>query len=982
MATVAWRTGSPPRPPRFPADKAKALARDLAGIVRGEVRFDSGSRALYATDLSAYRQVPIGVVVPRDAEDVVAAVEACRAHGAPVLGRGGGTSLGGQTCNVAVVIDFSKYMNRLLDVDAERRTARVQPGLVGMHFRKATAEQGLTWAPDPATFEYCTLGGMIVNNSCGVHSTMLGMEGRSSDSVEALEILTYGGERLTVGRGEEGLPADLRDKLVALRDRYADLVRERYPKIPRRVSGYNLDDLLPEKGFHVARALAGTEGTCALVLEATVRLVEWPPARALVVLGYPDQFRAADHVMEILEHQPIGLEAVDSTVTENLKKLRFNLDAFALYPEGGAWLLAEFGGETGEEAAERARGLIDDLAKQTGTSGAPTMKLFTDPVEQKQVWLVRESSIGVSRVPPELETWSCWEDAAVAPDRLGAYLRDFQKLLDRYGYECVFFGHYGQGCVHSRITFDLKSAAGVRGFRTFMEDASDLVLSYGGSLSGEHGDGQSHAELLPKMFGPELVEAFREFKAIWDPDFKMNPHKVVDPYPLDSNLRLGAAYRPRPVATHFRFPRDRGSFASATERCFGVGKCRRTEGGTMCPSYMVTREEMHTTRGRAHLLFEMLNGEAIGKSGWRDPHVKEALDLCLACKGCKGDCPVGVDIATYKAEFLSHYYARRLRPASAYALGLFPLWASLASRTPRLANRVLGAAPLAATLQRLAGLSPERPLPRFAPETFQTWFEHRRARTGGDRRVLLWPDTFTNYLHPEPGKAAVEVLEAAGYRVELPQRGLCCGRPLYDYGMLGRAKQQLRRILEALREPIDAGVPVVGLEPSCVAVFRDELVNLFPDDRAATRLSAQTFFLAEFLEREGYEPPKLSRRAVVHGHCHHKSLLKMTDVEHLLTGVGLDFETLDSGCCGLAGSFGYEADHYDISMQIGERVLLPAVRESPPDALVVADGFSCRQQIAHATGRRALHLAEVLQLALREEADRRAPALSSPGNPQ
>ncbi|HEV8686036.1 MAG TPA: FAD-linked oxidase C-terminal domain-containing protein, partial [Gaiellaceae bacterium] len=820
---------------------------------------------------------------------------------APVLGRGGGTSLGGQTCNVAVVIDFSKYMNRLLDFDATRKLARVQPGLVGMHFRNATAEQALTWAPDPATFEYCTLGGMIVNNSCGVHSTMLGMEGRSSDSVEELEILTYRGERLRVGRDGEGLTPDLREELVSLRDRYGDFVRERYPKIPRRVSGYNLDDLLPEKGFHVARALAGTEGTCVLVLEAVVRLVDWPSSRALVVLGYPDQFQAADHVMEILEHRPLGLEAVDSTVTENLKKLRFNLDAFALYPEGGAWLLAEFGGATTDEAVERARGLIDDVRRQTR---APTMKLFSDYAEQKQIWLVRESSIGVSRVPPDLETWSCWEDAAVAPERLGAYLRDFKKLLDHHGYYCVFFGHYGQGCVHSRITFDLKSAEGVRGFRAFMEDASDLVLSYGGSLSGEHGDGQSHAELLPKMFGQELVGAFREFKSIWDPDFKLNPHKIVDPYPLDSNLRLGAAYRPRPVQTHFRFPRDGGSFAAATERCFGVGKCRRTEGGTMCPSFMVTREEMHTTRGRAHLLFELLNGEAIGKNGWRDPHVKEALDLCLACKGCKGDCPVSVDVATYKAEFLSHYYAGRLRPPSAYALGLFHRWARLASRAPRVANAVVGSAPLAGGIKRLAGLSGERPLPTFARETLQRWFERRGPREGGDPRVLLWPDTFTNYLRPEPGKAAVEVLEAAGYRVELPRKRLCCGRPLYDYGMLDRAERQLREILDALREPIAAGVPVVGLEPSCVAVFRDELVNLFPDDPAATRLSAQTFFLAEFLEREGYEPPKLEHTAIVHGHCHHKSLLKMTDVEQLLARVGLDFETLDSGCCGLAGSFG------------------------------------------------------------------------------
>jgi FAD/FMN-containing dehydrogenase/Fe-S oxidoreductase len=945
----------------FPAGAARALARDLAGVVRGEVRFDPGSRALYATDLSAYRQVPIGVVVPRDVDDVVAAVEACRAHGAPVLGRGGGTSLGGQGCNVAVVIDFSKYMNRLLEVDPKRKVARVEPGLVGMHCRNAIAEHGLTWAPDPATFEYCTLGGMIVNNSCGVHSTMLGMEGRSSDSVEELEILTYRGERIRVGRGEEGLPADLCDKLVALRDRYGDLVRERYPQIPRRVSGYNLDDLLPEKGFHVARSLSGTEGTCALVLEATVRLVDWPPERTLVVLGYPDQYSAADHIMEVLEHAPIGLEAVDSTVTENLKKLRFNLDAFALYPEGGAWLLAEFGGHTRDEAVERAHGLIADLAKK---AEKPTMKLFEDPGEQKQVWLVRESSIGVSRVPPELETWSCWEDAAVAPDRLGDYLRDFKKLLDRHGYYCVFFGHYGQGCVHSRITFDLKSAEGVRGFRAFMEEASDLVLSYGGSLSGEHGDGQSHAELLPKMFGPELVAAFREFKSIWDPDLKMNPHKIVDPYPLDSNLRLGAAYRPRPVETHFRFPRDHGRFAVATERCFGVGKCRRTEGGTMCPSYMVTREEKHTTRGRAHLLFEMLQGEVIGRKGWRDPYVKEALDLCLACKGCKGDCPVSVDIATYKAEFLSHYYARRLRPRSAYALGLFHLWARLASLAPGLANAAMENRALAGAMKRLGGLAPERELPAFAQETFRDWFARRPPRSGRRGRVVLWPDTFTNYLHPETGKSAVDVLEAAGYRVELPPRPLCCGRPLYDYGMLTFAKRQLRQIIEALRSALREGVSVVGLEPSCVAVFRDELINLFPEDEDAQRLSRQSFFLTEFLVREGFEPPTLPRKAIVHGHCHHKAIAKMTNEETLLAGLGLDFEILDSGCCGLAGSFGYEADHYGISMQIGERALLPAVRAAAADTLVVADGFSCRQQIVHATGRRALHIAQLLQIAL------------------
>jgi FAD/FMN-containing dehydrogenase/Fe-S oxidoreductase len=937
----------PPTPLELSEDDRRALARALAQKVTGEVRFSAGARALYATDLSAYRQVPIGVVVPRDAEDVLAAVAVCREFGVPILGRGGGTSLGGQTCNVAVVIDFSKYMHRVLEVDADRAVARVEPGVVGMQLRRATEEHGLTWAPDPATFEYCTVGGMIANNSCGVHSIMAG---RSSDNVEELEILTYRGERMRVGAGGAGLPEELHSGLTALRDRYADLVRARYPDIPRRVSGYNLDDLLPERGFHAARALSGTEGTCALMLEATVRLVPWPSARVLVVLGYPDQYRAADDVPEILEYGPIGLEAVDSTVTENIRRLDFNVRELELYPAGGAWLLAEFGGETPDEATARAQALVDGLR-------GPERRLFTDYDEQKRVWLVRESSIGVSRVPGELETWSCWEDSAVHPTRLGAYLRDFKNLVDRYEYHCVFFGHYGQGCVHSRISFDLKSAEGVRTFRAFMEDASDLVLAYGGSLSGEHGDGQSHAELLPKMFGPELVEGFREFKALWDPDFKLNPGKVVDPYPIDSNLRLGAAYRPRPLRTHFRFPSDGGMFAHATERCFGVGKCRRTEGGTMCPSFQVTREEKHTTRGRAHLLFEMVKGEVVGDL-WRNEEVKEALDLCLACKGCKGECPVGVDVATYKAEFLSHYYARRLRPRAAYALGLFATWARLASHAPGLANAFAPAA------KRLAGLAPERSVPRLAPKTFRAWFRERAPRAEG-RPVVLWPDTFTNYLQPGVGRAAVEVLEAAGYRVQLPPDGLCCGRPLYDYGMLTLAKRRLRRMVDALRPEIAAGTPVVGLEPSCVAVFRDELVNLLPGDEAR-RLSAQTLHLSELLERDGWEPPRLARKAVLHGHCHHKAVMKIHAEEALLARLGLDLDILDSGCCGLAGSFGYEREHYDLSIQVGEQVLFPAVRNAPEDALLVADGFSCRQQVAHGTGRHALHLAEVLALALRE----------------
>ncbi len=944
----------------------RSLAAALRKSVRGEVRFDAGARALYSTDASNYRHVPIGVVVPMDTDDVVQAVAICREHGAPLLPRGGGTSLAGQAANVAVVLDFSKYMHELLDLDAEQRRAHVQPGLVLDDLRRPAERHGLTFAPDPSTHAYCTLGGMIGNNSCGVHSLMGGL---TADNVTELEILTYDGERLRVGAtaddelerlaGGDGRRGEIYARLRALRDRYGDLVRERYPKIPRRVSGYNLDRLLPESGFNLAQALAGTEGTCAIVLEATVRLVPWPPKRLLLVLAYPDVYAAADRVLEVLAHEPIGLEGLDDVLLDDMRKKGLHPKDVALMPEGGGWLLVEFGGETPEEAREQARRLMDEL--EAGGE-PPAMKLFDDPEEEQHVWNIRESALGATaRVPGEPDTWEGWEDAAVPPERLGDYLRDFRRLLDEYGYLGALYGHFGQGCIHTRTDFDLTSAEGIRKFRSFIEDAADLVASYGGSLSGEHGDGQSRAELLPRMFGDELVGAFREFKTIWDPDGKMNPGKVVDPYRLDENLRLGTAYNPPQTRTEFRFPGDdHGSFARATLRCVGVGKCRKLEAGTMCPSYMATREEMHSTRGRARLLFEMLHGDPL-RGGWRDEHVKEALDLCLACKACKSECPVNVDMATYKAEFLAHYYAHRLRPARAYAFGLIHRWARVAAVAPAVANRVAGAG----LTKRLLGVAPERRLPPFAPVSFRRWFQKRPAGQG-ERRVILWPDTFNNYFHPQTARAAVEVLEQAGYRVEIPDRILCCGRPLYDYGMLDAAKRLLRRTLAALREEIRAGVPIVALEPSCVAVFRDELLELLPEDEDAKRLARQTFLLGEFLSRcATLRLPPLRQKALVHGHCHQKAILGMEADRAVLSELGLDYELLDSGCCGMAGAFGFEKAHYDVSIACGERVLLPAVREADTDTLIIADGFSCREQIEQVGRRQALHLAEVLQMAIR-----------------
>jgi FAD/FMN-containing dehydrogenase/Fe-S oxidoreductase len=977
-------------PPKFEGD-SRGLAEELRGKIRGEVRFDDGSRALYATDGSNYREVPIGVVVPRDVEDITNTIATARKFGAPILSRGGGTSLAGQCCNVAVVMDMSKYFNALVQIDPQQRLATVRPGIVLDNVRDAAKKHGLTFGPDPATHNHCTIGGMLGNNSCGVHSVMAQFAGtgaRTSDNLHSLEVLTYRGLRMRVGATSEdelesiirngGPAAEIYRKLKALRDKYAPLIRERYPKIPRRVSGYNLDDLLPEKGFHVARALAGSEGTCATILEATLHLIPNPRARTLLVLGYPDVFHAGDHCPEIMKHEPIGLEGLDHELVGFMTKHHLHTKDLELLPDGCAWLLAEFGGDSKEDSDTKAGEVMAALKRD---KHPPSMKLYDDPEQEEKLWTVRESGLGATAfVPGSRDTWPGWEDSAVPPDRIGDYLRDLKALFHRYDYRASVYGHFGQGLVHCRIPFDLYTHQGIEKFRAFLNDAADLVVNYGGSLSGEHGDGQARAALLPKMYGDELVQAFREFKEIWDPDWKMNPGKVVDPNPPDGELRLGQDYDPRQPKTHFKFPADQGSFARAALRCVSVGKCRRQSGGTMCPSYMVTMEEKHATRGRAHLLFEMLRGETIGQNGWRDEQVKDALDLCLACKGCKGDCPVNVDMATYKAEFLAHYWKGRLRPIHAYVFGLIHIWSRLTNAIPfggRIAN-FFSQAPIFSEVMKWAiGVAPQRRMPPFADYTFKEWFARR---TGGmippsQKRVLLWPDTFNNYFHPRTAQAAVEVLEAAGFRVIVPMHDLCCGRPLYDYGMLDTAQRWLKQILHSLRIEIRNDIPLVGLEPSCLATFRDELTNLFPNDQDAQRLSKNSFLLSEFLEKfaPGFEIPKLQRKAVVHGHCHHKSLMKMNDEVSLLKKMGLEADVLDSGCCGMAGAFGFEKEHYDVSIACGERVLLPAVRKATNDTLLISDGFSCREQVRQTTDRMPMHLSEVIQMALRRDTTREFP---------
>ncbi len=700
---------------------AEPLAAELRSVVGGEVRFDSGSRALYATDASNYRQVPIGVVVPRTLDDIVETVAVARRYQAPILMRGGGTSLAGQTCNVAIVLDTSKYLNRVLALDVDARTAEVEPGVVCDVLRDAAEAHELTFGPDPSTHSRCTLGGMIGNNACGAHSVMAG---KTAENIESLEILTYDGLRMRVGPtsegeleaiiGEGGRKGEIYAQLKALRDHYADAIRTQFPKIRRRVSGFNLEELLPENGFNVARALVGTEGTCVVTLSATARLVPSPPHRVLLVLGYPDICVAADHAPELVAQGALCVEGLDENIINDMRKKGMELGAIRLLPGGDAWLMVEFGGETREEALAKAHAALNEQRARGAVAGG---EVFAEPRDQRIVWSIRENGAAATNaVPGEPESYPGWEDAAVDPSQVGDYLRDYRKLLERYGYRSSLYGHFGDGCIHGRVTFDLHSEQGLAQWRSFMEEATDLVVKYGGSLSGEHGDGQARAELLPRMYSAEIMQAFREFKAIWDPHNRMNPGKLVDPYRLDENLRTGPDYRPADPPTVMSFYRDEGSFAQAAGRCVGAGKCRRHEGGVMCPSYRATREERDSTRGRARMLFEMVQGDPLN-GGWDDPYVKESLDLCLSCKSCRAECPVQVDMASYKAEFLHHYHQHHRRPLQAYTIGLIHQWARIAGRVPWLVNALTRAPGISRLLKAIAGIAPQRSIPRFRPRS-------------------------------------------------------------------------------------------------------------------------------------------------------------------------------------------------------------------------------------------------------------------------
>jgi FAD/FMN-containing dehydrogenase/Fe-S oxidoreductase len=979
-----------------PGEVAAALR--TAGLT--EIDTAVRRRAEYSSDASNYRVVPRVVVFPRSTDEITAALSVCRELGVPVVARGAGTSIAGNAISTGVVLDTSRHLNRVLSVDPERRTAVVEPGTVLDTITKAASPHGLRFGPDPSTHSRATIGGAIGNNACGSRALRYG---RSADNVVVLDVVTGSGLRFTAARygndeavpgaagavgardaaakpsapgadGPDGAPAALLADLRALTGRNLAVIRTEFGRFTRQVSGYSAEHLLPENGFDVAKFLSGTEGTLALTLGATVRLVDAPRATALAVLGYPDMPAAAEAVPGLLPHLPVALEGLDSRMVDVFRTRRGPAAVPGL-PRGGGWLFAETAGETMEEAVAAAHKLATDGACLDSA-------VFTGQ-QAAALWRIREDGAGLGgRTPAGAPAWPGWEDSAVPPATLGPYLRELASLMAAHGVDGLMYGHFGDGCVHARIDFPLRDRPQV--LRSFTQEAAKLAASYGGSASGEHGDGRARGELLPLMYSADALGLMRGAKQLFDPGNLLNPGVIVDPAPLDADLRVPLAL-PLRRGLGFTYPHDAGDFTTAVHRCVGVGKCladTTASGGVMCPSYLATRDEKDSTRGRARVLQELANGSLV--SGWDAPAVAEALDLCLSCRGCSADCPAGVDMATYKAEALYQRYRRRPRPASHYSLGWLPRWAGLTARSPglaRLANASLRAAPLAALAKRLGGIDSRRDLPRFAQESFRRWFAARPATPapatsepaapasgapasgapGARKPVLLWVDTFTNAFAPHVGQAAVRVLEAAGYEVLVAGQHVCCGLTWISTGQLDGARRQLRKTLRALAPALDAGIPVVGLEPSCTAALRRDAAELLPGDKRAAALGGAVKTLAELLTAtDGWTPPDLSDvTGVAQPHCHQHAVLGWTADAALLRDAGASVDAV-GGCCGLAGNFGVERGHYDVSVAVAQTALLPAVRNAGEGATVLADGFSCRTQLDQLAGVPGTHLAELL----------------------
>ncbi|WP_406692239.1 FAD-binding and (Fe-S)-binding domain-containing protein [Saccharopolyspora sp. ID03-671] len=939
-----------------------AVLGELERAVPGKVRTDLTSLAAYGSDASIYRRIPVAVVEPESEEDVARVVRVAAACGAAVTARGGGTSVAGNAIGSGVVLDFSRRMDRILEIDPDARTARVQPGVVLDDLRAAAAEHGLTFAPDPSTHSRCTIGGMIGNNACGAHSVVWGT---TAENVVSLRMIRADGSPLTATASGSDNP-ELDDRLRELVAGNLAVLRTELGRFRRQVSGYGLQHLLPECGFDLAKALVGSESTCGIVTEATVRLVPVPAARALAVIGFPDVYRAAEVAPELAAAGAMTVEGMGADLLAALRSRPGKQDAGQELPGGRAWLYCEAGGEAQAEAEQRAAELARLATERI--DGAESL-VVTDPVRTRELWRIREGGAGiVTRLADGGEAWPGWEDSAVPPENLAAYLRDLYALLDSHGLRGVPFGHFGEGCLHLRVDFRLGTEEGLAAYRSFITEAARLVAAHGGSVSGEHGDGRARSELLRHMYSRQARDCFAEFKRIFDPHGLLNPEVLVDPAPIDAGVRPGPGHRALEVTPVHALSRDGGSFAAAVNRCVGVGSCRNLDTGSMCPSFKVTRDEVHSTRGRARVLAEMLRGESV-VDGWGSGEALEALDLCLSCKACASDCPVNVDMATYKAEFLHHHYRGRVRPRAHYSMGRLPVWLRVVSAVPGLAavsNALLALRPVSALVKRAGGIEPRRGMIRFAPRSLT---RRVRRRERGGATVVLWPDTFTNHLSPEVGEAAVEVLEALGYRVVLPEGFVCCGLTWHSTGQLDGARKVLQRSLAALAPHLAAGRAVIGLEPSCTVMLRDEATELLPGDGRARRLAAQTRTFAEFVaEHDGPLPfGRLDVEAIAQVHCHQEAKGSWDPDRALLERLGVDLDVISAGCCGLAGNFGFEPGHWDVSQACAERELYPKVREAAEDTLVLADGFSCRTQIAQGTERRATHLAELLRDALPRE---------------
>ncbi|MDX3230185.1 FAD-binding and (Fe-S)-binding domain-containing protein [Streptomyces sp. ME19-01-6] len=927
-----------------------------------------GATGLYAYDASNYRVPPLAVVFPRTADDVVAVVRACREAGAAIIARGGGTSMAGNAIGPGVVLDFSRYMNRILDIDTQAGCARVEAGVVLDALRTATAPHGLTFGPDPSSHSRCTLGGMIGNDACGNRSVR---HGRTSGHIEALEIVTADGVRAVADRtGLRAADPDDADAVRRVARLEADVrrlidanlapIRTELGRIPRQVSGYQLHRLLPEHGFDMARALVGTEGSCAVVTGATVRLVATAKATALLTLGYDDVVDAAEDVPEILRWDPTAVEGMDEAIVATMRARR-GPDSVTGLPEGRAWLYVELDGDDEATVNARAAELLDVLGARGRMTGG---RVVESAAERRSLWRVREDGAGLAaRLVDGGESWPGWEDAAVAPENLAAYLRDFRKLLAGHGLTGVLYGHFGAGCVHVRIDFDLATDAGRAATRRFLAEAAALVVGHGGTLSGEHGDGRARGELLEVMYSHRMIRAFAGFKEVFDPEGLLNPGVIVAPARLDADLAL---HTPDvlPVDTLFSFPHDEDGFAGAVRRCVGIGRCRSDAGGVMCPSYRATGEENDSTRGRARLLQEMVRGGTV-QDGWRSTEVKDALDLCLSCKACSSDCPVGVDMATYKAEFLHQHYKRRLRPRSHYSLGWLPLTSALAGYAARPLNALLRG-PVGKLLARIGGVTTKRGIPAFASRRARRKVLRGMAKTGEPSKVkaLLFVDSFTRAFRPEVAGAASRVLADAGIPCGA-EADLCCGLTWVSTGQLSVARRVMARTVARLDEGGD--LPIVVAEPSCAAALKRDVPELL-DTPAAHRVAARVHTLTGALTdlaAPGWTPPELPESVVLQTHCHEYATFAGRRPRDLLGRLGVREVDEAEGCCGLAGNFGFEEQHYDTSMAVADLALKPRLDGIGEDTrtIVVADGFSCATQIDHLAGDRgvrAVHLAELL----------------------